>query len=143
LGDGWGNLEAEVQDLLLALKADILWPPSGYINVSGYFKKPPDLKGKNVLHHARQVTLGLDILTNTVVSGSLLEEGILSTQVSTQIYDTMIIQKRGGCMNIPSRPSCCYRPSLAGTARVRASFLWVAIIEKKRDHQHICSQMFQ
>lgn len=29
LGDGWWNLQAQVEDLLLALQAHILWPPMG------------------------------------------------------------------------------------------------------------------
>jgi hypothetical protein len=57
LGDGWWNLQAKVQDLLLALKADILGP----------------------LHHAREVTGWLDILADTEVAASLLEEGVLQT----------------------------------------------------------------
>lgn len=55
LGDRRGNLQAKVEDLLLALKADILRP----------------------LHHARQVALGLDVLTDAIVAGALLEERVL------------------------------------------------------------------
>lgn len=55
LGDRRGNLQAKVEDLLLALKADILGP----------------------LHHARQVALGLDVLTDAIVAGALLEERVL------------------------------------------------------------------
>jgi hypothetical protein len=55
LGDRWGDLEAEVQDLALALKADILGPA----------------------HHAREVALGLDVLANAEVARALLDERVL------------------------------------------------------------------
>lgn len=55
LSDGWWDLQAEVQDLLLALKADILWP----------------------LHHAGEVAGWLNILADTEVAASLLEERVL------------------------------------------------------------------
>lgn len=52
-----GNLEAHRQDLLLALKTDILGP----------------------LHHARKVAAGLDVLANAEVAGALLDERVLKT----------------------------------------------------------------
>lgn len=55
LGNGRGNLQAHVQDLALALKADVLGPS----------------------HHAREVALGLDVLADTEVAGTLLDEGVL------------------------------------------------------------------
>ena len=55
LGDSRGNLQAELEDLLLSLKADILGP----------------------LHHAGDISLGLDVLTDTVVAGSPLEKRVL------------------------------------------------------------------
>lgn len=55
LGNGRGNLQAHVDDLLLALKTDILGP----------------------LHHTGEVAFGLDILTDTEVARSLLDEGVL------------------------------------------------------------------
>jgi hypothetical protein len=55
LRDGRGHLQAHGQDLLLALEADIFGP----------------------LHHAREVALGLDVLADTEVSRSLLEERVL------------------------------------------------------------------
>lgn len=51
LGQRWGDFEAHLEDLLLALEADILRP----------------------LDHAAQVSLGLDVLTDAIVSGALLE----------------------------------------------------------------------
>lgn len=55
LGERRGDLQAHVEDLLLALKTDILGP----------------------LDETRQVALGLDILTNTEVAGTLLDERVL------------------------------------------------------------------
>ena len=55
LRDGWRNLEAHVQDLLLALKTDILGP----------------------LDETGEVTLGLDVLADTEVTGALLQERVL------------------------------------------------------------------
>jgi hypothetical protein len=50
-----GNLQAHVEDLLLALKTDILGP----------------------LDETREVALGLDVLADTEVTGALLEERVL------------------------------------------------------------------
>jgi len=55
LSDGRWNLQAHVEDLLLALKTDILGPSN----------------------HARQVTLWLDVLTDTEVASTLLNERVL------------------------------------------------------------------
>lgn len=67
LGDRRGNLQAKVENLLLALKTDILGP----------------------LHHARQVALGLDVLTDAIVAGALLEEGVLHALVSIRGEESM------------------------------------------------------
>lgn len=123
LGDGRRHLEAQVQDLLLALKTDILWPPIN--DFLAYATQHPQFVG-DLLHHARQVALGLDILTNAEVSGSLLEEGVLVTVSLGQIT----VAKEG--LDLPWPLSCWYRPSLEGRARARASFLWVAVIEKRK-----------
>ena len=55
LSDRRGNLQTHVQNLLLALQADIFGP----------------------LHEARQVALGLDVLADTEVTGTLLDERVL------------------------------------------------------------------
>lgn len=55
LGQSRGDLQAHLKDLLLSLEADILGP----------------------LHHAGDVSLGLDILTDTEVAGSLLKKRVL------------------------------------------------------------------
>lgn len=57
LSDRRGNLEAEVQDLLLALQADVLGP----------------------LDETAEVALRLDVLANTEVAGALLDERVLLT----------------------------------------------------------------
>lgn len=50
------NLQAHIEDLLLALKADVGWPAD----------------------HAAEVALGLDILADAIVAGPLLDERVLS-----------------------------------------------------------------
>jgi hypothetical protein len=61
LGDRGWDLQAEVEDLLLALEADILGP----------------------LHHAREVSSGLDVLADTKVTGLLLDKRVLTTSALT------------------------------------------------------------
>lgn len=55
LGESRRNLQAHLKDLLLSLEADILGP----------------------LDHAGDISLGLDVLADTVAAGSLLEERVL------------------------------------------------------------------
>lgn len=55
LGNGRRDLQPHGEDLLLALKADVL--------------RPSD--------HAREVTLGLDVLADAIVARALFEEGVL------------------------------------------------------------------
>lgn len=55
LGQRGRDLQADLEDLLLALEADVLGP----------------------LDHARDIALGLDVLADTEVAGALLEEGVL------------------------------------------------------------------
>lgn len=62
LGDRRRDLQAHVEDLLLALEADILRP----------------------LHHAREVALGLDSLANAEVAGALLDERVLHGTLAHQ-----------------------------------------------------------
>lgn len=50
-----GDLQAHVQDLLLALEADVLRP----------------------LDESRDIALRLDVLTDTEVAGALLDQGVL------------------------------------------------------------------
>lgn len=69
LGDRRRDLQAHVKDLLLALEADILGP----------------------LHHARQVAVGLDVLTDTEVARALLDERVLR--------DVSAVSKKG-CQSV-------------------------------------------
>lgn len=55
LGQSRGDLQAHLKDLLLALEADVLGP----------------------LDHAGDIALGLDVLADTEVAGTLLDEGVL------------------------------------------------------------------
>jgi hypothetical protein len=55
LGNRRGDLQAEVEDLLLALKTDVRGPPD----------------------HAAEVALGLDVLADAIVLGALLDERVL------------------------------------------------------------------
>jgi hypothetical protein len=64
-----GNLQAHLKDLLLALEADILGP----------------------LNHARDISLGLDVLADTEVAGSLLEERVLGSLLAS-----LTLRERGG-----------------------------------------------
>ena len=59
LGQRRGNLETHLKDLLLALKADILRP----------------------LDHTANVSLGLDVLADAIVAGTLLEKRVLQNCV--------------------------------------------------------------
>lgn len=112
LSDRGGDLQAEVEDLLLALKADIFGP----------------------LHHAGEVAAGLDVLTDTEVTGTLLDEGVL-----TDVNITTLDENRR-VYYIPWEPSCWHRPSPEGRERARLSFrTWEAIIEKKKRISETCS----
>ena len=62
LGDRGWNLQAEIEDLLLALEADILGP----------------------LNHAREVSSGLDVLADTEVTCFLLDKRVLTTSALTR-----------------------------------------------------------
>ena len=55
LGNRRRDLQAHVEDLLLALKTDVCGPS----------------------HHAREVALGLDVLADAIVTGALLDERVL------------------------------------------------------------------
>lgn len=63
LSDRRRNLQTHVKDLLLALKTDILGP----------------------LHETREVALGLNILTDTEVTGTLLDEWVLLSYYITSV----------------------------------------------------------
>jgi len=100
LGNRRGDFEAEVEDLLLALKTDILGPP----------------------HHAGQVALGLDVLADTIVARTLLNEGVLRTKLVIRIFCFM---ETALDMDVPW-PASSHRPFPEGKALVPSSLLWEA-----------------
>jgi hypothetical protein len=61
LGQSRGNLQAGLEDLLLSLETDILGP----------------------LHHAGDISLGLDVLADTEVSGPPLNKRVLNNRQQT------------------------------------------------------------
>ena len=67
-----GDLQTKVEDLLLALKTDVRGPPN----------------------HATKVTLGLDVLTDAEVLGTLLEKRVLllirAFEVNARIASTYL-----------------------------------------------------
>lgn len=73
-----GNLETHLKDLLLALKADILGP----------------------LDHAAKVSLGLDVLADTIVAGTLLNERVLRGHVNKQRYAFCTMSRSSSCLQI-------------------------------------------
>jgi voltage-gated potassium channel Kch len=76
LSNGRGNLQAKVQDLLLALKTDILGP----------------------LDEAGEVALGLDVLANTEVAGAALDERVLSALLGNASL-ALGVGERGGLLS--------------------------------------------
>lgn len=70
LSDGRGNLDAHLENLLLALEADILGP----------------------LNHTGQVTLGLDVLADAKVAGAALDERVLGSLLGASLS----LRERGG-----------------------------------------------
>ena len=69
LGNRWGNLQPKVEDLLLALETNVLWPPN----------------------HAREVARWLDVLADTIVAGTLLDERVLDVECQ------QVAMRTGGC----------------------------------------------
>ena len=97
LGDRRRDLQAHVEDLLLALEADVGGPSD----------------------HAGDIALGLDVLADTVVPGALLEERVLCALEAggAQIANWD---------NVPWRPSWSRWPCPAGRARAPLSYPLVA-----------------
>jgi len=60
LGEGWWNFQTQLEDLALTLKTNIPWP----------------------LHHTRQIALRLEILTDTEVARTFVNEGVLGRLLS-------------------------------------------------------------
>jgi hypothetical protein len=105
LGDRRRNLEAEVEDLALALETNVLGP----------------------LDHTRKVASGLDVLANTKVAWAALDERVLpSCQYSDAEYAK-------SSLSIPWPASCQHRPWRPGKALAQPSWFLLlseAIIEK-------------
>jgi hypothetical protein len=93
LGNRRWDLQAEVEDLLLALETDVCGPS----------------------HHAREVALGLDVLTDTVVLGALLDERVLA------LLEGAIAGDMEGYA--PWEPSCYHQPCPGGRGQAPLSFL--------------------
>jgi hypothetical protein len=72
LGNCWWDLQAKVEDLLLALKTDILWPSN----------------------HAGQVALWLDGLTDAMVASALLNERVLRILANLSTHCKIRIVRR-------------------------------------------------
>jgi hypothetical protein len=96
LSDGRGDLQPHVEDLLLALEADVGGPSD----------------------HATKVALGLDVLTDTEVLGALLDEHILCA------LETSVMRRIA--YHLPWQASLIHRPWPGGRARAPLSFLWEA-----------------
>lgn len=82
LGDSRGNLQAHVEDLLLALKTDVCGPS----------------------HHTREVALGLDVLADTIVAGTLLDERVLPRLEPTKKSEAGRFRTLAGFLLPPALP---------------------------------------
>ena len=94
LSDRRGNLQTKVEDLLLALKTDVRGPS----------------------HHAREVALGLDVLADAIVAGTLLDERVLTKLAHVS---TIFISNEYA----PWEPSCYHQPCPGGRGQAPLSFL--------------------
>jgi hypothetical protein len=88
-----GDLQTEVEDLLLALETDVCGPSD----------------------HAAEVALGLDVLADAIVLGALLNERVLAA------LERAIVRKADGY--VPWGPSCYHRPCPGGRGQAPLSFL--------------------
>jgi hypothetical protein len=93
LGNRRGDLQTEVEDLLLALEADVCGPSD----------------------HATEVALGLDVLTDAIVLGALLDERVLA------MLERATARQMDGY--VPWGPSCYHRPCPGGRGQAPLSFL--------------------
>ena len=71
LGNRRGDLQTEVEDLLLALKTDVGGPPD----------------------HAAKVALGLDVLADAIVLGALLDERVLCSVRACETFCRVRFQR--------------------------------------------------
>lgn len=113
LSDGRRDLQTHVEDLLLALKTDILGP----------------------LDETAEVALGLDVLANTEVAGALLDERVLRVLLGKFLHFS---EQSIFFFDIPWGPSCWRQPYPGGKAWEQSSFrTWEAIIEKRRSANRV------
>ena len=82
LGNRRGDLQTEVEDLLLALETDV--------------RRPPD--------HATKVALGLDVLADTEVLGALLEERVLPSVRACEKPMQVLFQRTLAAFLLPALP---------------------------------------
>lgn len=73
------DLQAHVEDLLLALKTDVCGPA----------------------HHAREVALGLDVLADAIVAGTFLDERVLSRLEFAVSSAHLYVPWRASCYHRP------------------------------------------
>lgn len=118
LGDRRRDLQPHVEDLLLALKADILGP----------------------LDEAREVALGLDVLADTEVLGALLDQRVLFRNIILVTAQDFKCQARCWALgvglvdnNSPWGPSC--QPWTGGRGPERPSCRTWGPSLRKKDNQ--------
>jgi hypothetical protein len=97
LRDRRRDLQAHVEDLLLALEADVCGPSD----------------------HAGDIALGLDVLADTEVPGTLLDKRVLCALETEEV-------RIADWDNVPWGPSFLQWPFPAGMARAPLSFPLVA-----------------
>ena len=95
LGNRRWDLQAHVEDLLLALETDVCGPSD----------------------HAADIALGLDVLADTEVLGALLDERVLA---SLESCDRVSKWREGYA---PWEPSCYHQPCPGGRGQAPLSFL--------------------
>jgi hypothetical protein len=80
LGDRGGDLQAHVQDLALALEADVLGPAGAWLEGKGMV-----VGDASVPDHTGEVAWRLDILTDAEVAGPLLDERVLLSSACLRV----------------------------------------------------------
>lgn len=139
LSDRGGDFEAEVENLLLTLEADVCGP----------------------FDHTREVAARLDVLANAEVAGAFFDEGVLGGCVSVLFATTKARRREWSPSNsmlgsitsgsaeahecnIPLRSSWWHRLSLGGRGPGRPSgqIVWEAVIEKRKESAKQVHQVF-
>jgi hypothetical protein len=112
LGNRRWDLQAHVEDLLLALEADVCGPS----------------------HHATEVTLGLNILADAEVLGALLDERVLGALELATATEPGEIRTLGAFLEPPALPcgkgaGAAFFPDLGGI------FACVGAVIENKNHQ--------